>query len=48
MTPFTLFITGEKEISSNEGTTQRDPIAMGMNNNPRKLINRSESNTLIN
>ena len=48
MTPFTLFITGEKEISSNEGTTQRDPIATGMNNNPGKLINRSESNTLIN
>ena len=25
-----LFITGGKEISSNEGTTQGDPVAMGM------------------
>ena len=30
MKPSRLFITGGKEISSNEGTTQRDPIAMGM------------------
>ena len=30
MKPSRLFITGGKEISSNEGTTQGDPIAMGM------------------
>ena len=30
MKPFRLFITGGKEISSNDGTTQGDPIAMGM------------------
>ena len=29
-TPARLFITGGGEISSNEGTTQGDPIAMGM------------------
>ena len=28
--PSRLFITGGKEISSNEGSTQGDPIAMGM------------------
>ena len=30
MKPSRLFITGGKEISSNEGTTQGDPVAMGM------------------
>ena len=30
MKPSRLFITGGKEISSNDGTTQGDPIAMGM------------------
>ena len=30
MRPSRLFITGEKEISSNKGTTQQDLIAMGM------------------
>ena len=30
MKPSRLFITGGKEISSNEGTTQGDPIAIGM------------------
>ena len=30
MKPSRLFITGWKEISSNEGTTQGDPIAMGI------------------
>ena len=30
MKPSRLFITGGEEISSNEGTTQGDPIAMGM------------------
>ena len=30
MKPSRLFITGGKEISSNEGTNQGDPIAMGM------------------
>ena len=28
--PARLFITGGKELSSQEGTTQGDPIAMGM------------------
>ena len=30
MKPSRLFIAGGKQVSSNEGTTQRDPIAMGM------------------
>ena len=30
MKPSRLFITGGKEISSNDGTTQGDPIATGM------------------